>query len=191
MSRVAFARLTGFSERALANWETHKQAPDAPTTRRLRELERLRKALCTIITAEGLAAWLDAPNPAFADLKPLEVIERGELEGERGARLPHPATIAPDNLGLPQPLAAVTYYQRHRRRGALLIGAMTLMIMAVVLLIFSVSATTDATMVVVGELKQMSSVAALNQPELDAVLIAQSRTYPAVERVIAAVENLH
>lgn len=80
MSRVAFARLTGFSERALANWESHKQVPDAPTTRRLRELERLRKALCTIITAEGLAAWLDGPNQAFGGLKPLEVIERGETD---------------------------------------------------------------------------------------------------------------
>jgi hypothetical protein len=80
MSRVAFARLTGFSERALANWESHKQAPDVPTTRRLRELERLRKALCTIITPEGLATWLDGPNQAFGGLKPLEVIERGETD---------------------------------------------------------------------------------------------------------------
>lgn len=80
MSRVAFARLTGFSERALANWESHKQVPDVPTTRRLRELERLRKALCTIITPEGLATWLDGPNQAFGGLKPLEVIERGETD---------------------------------------------------------------------------------------------------------------
>lgn len=80
MSRVAFARLTGFSERALANWEANKQVPDVPTTRRLRELERLRKALCTVITAEGLAAWLDGPNQAFGGLKPLEVIERGETD---------------------------------------------------------------------------------------------------------------
>ena len=25
-------------------------------------------------------AWLDAPNPAFDGLKPLEVIERGEID---------------------------------------------------------------------------------------------------------------
>ena len=80
ISRAAFARLTGYSERALANWEAQKQAPDVPTTRRLRELERLRKALCTVINEEGLGAWLEVPNAAFEGFKPLEVIERGETD---------------------------------------------------------------------------------------------------------------
>lgn len=80
LTRAEFRRLSGFSERALANWESGKQAPDAPTTRRLVELNRLRAALSRVIDAAELHNWLDEPNPAFGGLKPLEVIERGEVD---------------------------------------------------------------------------------------------------------------
>lgn len=80
LSRSKFARLTGFSERALANWETGKQAPDAATQRRLHEIDRLFDALAGVMTHGAIAPWLDTPNPAFDNLKPLEVIERGQLD---------------------------------------------------------------------------------------------------------------
>jgi DNA-binding transcriptional regulator YiaG len=80
LTRAEFRRLSGFSERALANWESGKQAPDAPTTRRLVELNRLRLALSRVIDAAELPDWLGEPNPAFGGLKPLEVVERGEID---------------------------------------------------------------------------------------------------------------
>ena len=80
ISRVRFHRLSGFSERALANWETGAQTPDESTTRRLVELDRLRDALSRIIQPEAIPEWLDTPNEAFGSLKPIEVAERGEAD---------------------------------------------------------------------------------------------------------------
>lgn len=80
ISRVRFHRLSGFSERALANWETGTQTPDENTTRRLIELDRLREALSRIIQPEAIPEWLDTPNAAFGSLKPIEVAERGEAD---------------------------------------------------------------------------------------------------------------
>ncbi len=80
LTRADFRRLSGFSERALANWESGKQTPDAPTTRRLVELNRLRLALSRMMDVGDLPEWLNEPNAAFGGLKPLEVVERGEVD---------------------------------------------------------------------------------------------------------------
>ncbi len=48
--------------------------------RRLKELERLRLRLAQVMKPEFIAAWLSTPNDAFDGLKPLEVIERGEMD---------------------------------------------------------------------------------------------------------------
>ena len=39
-----------------------------------------RTALAEIMPPEHIAEWLDTPNNAFDKLKPLEVIERGEID---------------------------------------------------------------------------------------------------------------
>lgn len=80
LPRARFARLSGFSERALANWESGKQAPDAATLRRLRELDRLRLGLQRVMRREFIPRWLDTPSKAFGGLKPLEAVERGEID---------------------------------------------------------------------------------------------------------------
>jgi DNA-binding transcriptional regulator YiaG len=79
LSRKIFSRLTGFSERAIANWEGGKQ-PDEPGLRRIREIERFQARLAEVVTPDTIPGWLDAPNDAFDGLKPLEVIERGEID---------------------------------------------------------------------------------------------------------------
>src|SRR5262245_48237861 len=79
VSRKTFARMAGFSERALAGWEAGEPVGE-PSLRRLRELERLREALARVMRPEFLPQWLDTPNEAFAGLKPLEVVERGEVD---------------------------------------------------------------------------------------------------------------
>jgi hypothetical protein len=37
-------------------------------------------SLSEVVAADAIPAWLDAPNEAFDGLKPLEVIERGEID---------------------------------------------------------------------------------------------------------------
>lgn len=80
MPRSKFARLMGRTERAVVDWESGKAAPQGLSQQRLRELERLLEALRGLFKAEGLGTWFDTPNPAFGELKPIEVIERGESD---------------------------------------------------------------------------------------------------------------
>lgn len=79
LSRKLFSRLAGFSERAIADWESGKPLSE-PAVRRIKELERFRARLAEVVAAEAIPAWLDTPNAAFEGLKPLEVIERGEID---------------------------------------------------------------------------------------------------------------
>src|ERR1700722_20016306 len=78
-SRKQFARLAAASERAVADWESNQ--PTSPVVRKsLREAERLCCALKKTMKPEYVGEWLDAPNEAFAGLKPLDLIERGEVD---------------------------------------------------------------------------------------------------------------
>ena len=44
------------------------------------ELRRIVDALAEVMVAETIGDWLVTPNDAFDGLKPLEVIERGEVD---------------------------------------------------------------------------------------------------------------
>jgi len=79
VSRRLFARLTGYSERAIAAWEGGRELSEASRQRML-ETRRLEKALARVMKPSAIAGWLEEPNRAFRGLKPLEVIERGEVD---------------------------------------------------------------------------------------------------------------
>ena len=79
LSRRLFSRLAGFSERAIADWEGGKPVSE-PGLRRIKELARFRDRLAEVVADDAIPVWLDAPNEAFGGLKPLEVIERGEID---------------------------------------------------------------------------------------------------------------
>lgn len=79
LTRKVFSRLTGYSERAIASWEAGGK-PDEPGLRRIRETERFQAKLAEVVRPEDIPQWLDTPNDAFDGLKPLEVIERGEID---------------------------------------------------------------------------------------------------------------
>jgi transcriptional regulator with XRE-family HTH domain len=79
VSRRLFARLTGYSERAIAAWESGRELSEASRQRML-ETRRLEKALARVLKPSSIAAWLEEPNRAFRGLKPLEIIERGEVD---------------------------------------------------------------------------------------------------------------
>ncbi len=80
LSREKFGRLTGFSVRALAGWESGTQKPGEQARLRLTEMVRLLAGLSKVIRPAAVAEWFDAPNPAFEGLKPLEVVERGQID---------------------------------------------------------------------------------------------------------------
>src|SRR5262245_46991859 len=79
LTRKVFSRLTGFSERAIAGWEGRCPVSE-PGLRRIREIQRFQERLCEVVDPESIPDWLETPNPAFDGLKPLEVIERGEID---------------------------------------------------------------------------------------------------------------
>jgi DNA-binding transcriptional regulator YiaG len=79
LSREELGRLTGFSLRALAQWASGN-LPSRPAKRRLHEVRRLLDALAQIVKLESIPKWLHQPNPAFAPLTPLQVIELGEID---------------------------------------------------------------------------------------------------------------
>lgn len=80
LTRPLFCRMLSVSERSLADYETSKKKPGESVLRKLRELERLMEELRKTIDTEFLNTWIKEPNKAFDGLKPIEVIERGEVD---------------------------------------------------------------------------------------------------------------
>ena len=79
LKQPEFARLVPISQRSLATLESGTP-PTPAIARRLTELQRLMDALSEIIQEESLGTWLQTPNDAFDNLKPIEVIDRGETD---------------------------------------------------------------------------------------------------------------
>jgi ABC-type lipoprotein release transport system permease subunit len=116
-------------------------------------------------------------NRIFARLDPVTVVERGELSLEE-----EPQRRATRSSS--RPLASWTFYRRHKQRAVLSVGAMALMIIAVVMFIFLQTATRDAQEAKLGYLRRMSIVSPRMGSGPQPGVATQLRTHPAVERVI-------
>lgn len=79
VTRELFARLTGFSVRAITGWEAGRPISE-PGVRRVKEMERLRRALAEGMREEFIPQWLESPCEGLGGLKPVEVLERGETD---------------------------------------------------------------------------------------------------------------
>jgi DNA-binding transcriptional regulator YiaG len=79
LNRKLFARLTGYSERAIAAWEGGAELSDA-SLQKMIETQRLQQALSSVMKSEFIPVWLQTPISAFGGLKPLEIVERGEVD---------------------------------------------------------------------------------------------------------------
>jgi ABC-type lipoprotein release transport system permease subunit len=113
-------------------------------------------------------------------LDPVAIVEQRELSQE-GDRL-HGRTATKSST---KPLAPAAFYRRHRRRAILLVGGMSVMIMAVVLFIFALSVGADAQEPFLGYLSRVSIVRSPGIAQsLDLGVVAQIEAHPAVERVI-------
>jgi hypothetical protein len=79
MPRVLFGRIVNVSERTIAKVEA--QAETAAKLRRpYNEVYRLYEALSEVVDPACLGNWFDTPHVAFDGLKPMEILERGEID---------------------------------------------------------------------------------------------------------------
>jgi hypothetical protein len=78
--RKIVARLTGLSERTLAQLERSDQVLTTSNRRRVHELDRLRLALSEIMQPAFIRTWIGLPNDRLGGLTPIETIERGEAD---------------------------------------------------------------------------------------------------------------
>jgi len=79
MTREAFGRLVDVSVRTIAKVEADKTKAD--TLRRdYLEVSRLCDSLAEVVDPSSLGEWLNAPNESFGGSKPIEIIERGEID---------------------------------------------------------------------------------------------------------------
>jgi DNA-binding transcriptional regulator YiaG len=79
VTRELFARLTGFSVRAITGWEAGRPIGE-PGLRRVKEMGRLRAALAEGMREEYIPQWLETPCEGLSGLKPVEILERGEAD---------------------------------------------------------------------------------------------------------------
>ncbi len=79
MARPLFGRLVNVSERTIAKVESSSDEADK-LRRPYNEVYRLWQALSEVVDADAFGAWFQTPNDAFDGAKPLELIERGEID---------------------------------------------------------------------------------------------------------------
>lgn len=79
LSQDKFSRIVGIKVRTLSKLE-QGETPSEQVSRQIREVDRLQQALATVVDEKAISAWMQAPNVAFNGLKPIEVIERGEID---------------------------------------------------------------------------------------------------------------
>ena len=79
MTREAFGRLVNVSVRAIAAAERN-QKDVAKLQRPYAEVARLYEALSDVVEPRTIGQWFVTPNDALGGLKPMEVVERGEID---------------------------------------------------------------------------------------------------------------
>lgn len=79
LQQEMLSRMTGFSLRAVANWNSGK-SPSAPVRRALIEMDRLLDSLSRLMKPKDVGHWLKQPNPALDGSTPVQVIERGQTD---------------------------------------------------------------------------------------------------------------
>ncbi|WP_145123421.1 hypothetical protein [Rosistilla oblonga] len=79
MPRQMFGRIVNVAERTIAKVESGNADADK-LIRPYNEVYRLWEALGDLVDPESLGLWFQTPNESFDGLKPVEVIERGEID---------------------------------------------------------------------------------------------------------------
>ncbi len=139
------------------------------------------------IPAAIAASTFISVRRTFARLDPVTIIDRGVLSQEGGGK--RGRTVSKSS---PKPLAAATFYLRHRGRAVLLVSGMSLMILAVVLIFFTLAVSADAQEDFFRYLQQVSIVRSPGSvASLAPDVVARVESHPAVERVIPIAPRYH
>jgi ABC-type antimicrobial peptide transport system permease subunit len=115
----------------------------------------------------------------FARLDAVAIVERGNLSEEAKER---PTVKASSS----KPLSSRTFYQRHWRRGFLMILSTALMVLGITFPVFLFSAMTSAMRPFMAYLKDVSEVSPVRS-ELDPGIMGQIRSHPAVARAVPVI----
>ena len=118
----------------------------------------------------------------FARLDSIAIIERGKLsmETEDGMRTAKRSST--------KPLSSRVFYQRHRRRGILLVISMALMILGVAFPVFIISLSTNTLMSDIEYLRYVSEVTPGVGNAVDPGVTALIKSNPAVIKVIRTMQ---
>jgi DNA-binding XRE family transcriptional regulator len=79
MTREVFSRVVNVSPRAIATVE-QEETDVAKLQRPYAEVARLYEALGEVVDPTTIGPWFVTPNEAFGGMKPVELIERGEID---------------------------------------------------------------------------------------------------------------
>lgn len=74
-SRTAFSRLLKVSENTVFRWETGRVKPDPRSNELMEHLYRLCDVLLPSMDPEDLGEWLEKPNRAIENFRPIDLIE--------------------------------------------------------------------------------------------------------------------
>jgi len=120
----------------------------------------------------------------FAKFDAVAVVERDKLSLEAQNR--KRVSKSPSRSGA---ISAFTFYLRHRRRGVTLLVSTTLAILVITMAVFVSTATIDAMKPDLEYLQYVSVVWPSRDHVVDAGVMAQTKSQPAVERVIPAMST--
>ena len=79
VTRVFFSRMIGFSVRTISGWEAGRPLSEVALAK-VMEMKRLRDALASRIRSGFIPKWLENPCEGLGGVKPVEILERGELD---------------------------------------------------------------------------------------------------------------
>ena len=80
MPQGVFGRMINASVRTIAEIESGRRTELGKLARSYTEVERLYNALSEVVDPDSLEGWFKTPNEAFDGFKPVEIIERGEID---------------------------------------------------------------------------------------------------------------
>jgi len=79
--------MLGVSDGTLARWEKAGGAGGTGRAAKIRRVAKILKGLAQVMRASYIPTWLEAPNPACAEIgvgAPVELMERGHYETIEG-----------------------------------------------------------------------------------------------------------
>lgn len=79
MPRQTFGKIVNVAERTIAKIESGEDGVEK-LKRPYNEVYRLCEALAEVVDPDCLGEWFQTPNDSFDGLKPIEVIQQGEID---------------------------------------------------------------------------------------------------------------